>query len=327
MQHMHDILAITRMKDLLFHLFSPHHTNSHKPRVLHHDSLFFLLALFLFISTIISGIGTRFPSVLGITSVISVQDLVNLTNEQRGAHGLPPLHLDTQLTVAAQKKAENMFALNYWAHIAPDGTTPWVFIKNSGYSYLYAGENLARGYSSASDVVTAWMASPSHRENMLSPNYNDVGFAVYDGSLTGSQTILVVQEFGSKYTPQPQAVPLGTQQNAVMTPTIILPSPTLSTGVISPSPAVVIQQPVVVDRKPSTPKVAASSNPPLIAAFTANKKLSMSFILFLIVILLLDIVIIERRKISRLVIHNFDHIIFLSMLLIAALIVGQGIVL
>ena len=90
-----------------------------------------------------------------------------------------------------------MFAKNYWAHVSPDGTTPWVFIKSAGYSYVYAGENLARGYNTSQDVVTAWMASPEHKQNMLSSNYQNVGFAIVTGNLTGEDTVLVVEMFGS----------------------------------------------------------------------------------------------------------------------------------
>jgi hypothetical protein len=45
------------------------------------------------------------------------------------------------------------------------------------------------------------MASPDHRENLLSPNFKDVGFAVKAGNLQGEETFLVVQEFGSKDVP------------------------------------------------------------------------------------------------------------------------------
>ena len=68
-----------------------------------------------------------------------------------------------------------MFSKNYWAHFAPDGSTsPWDFIHQSGYNYIFAGENLAKGFTDANSVVAAWMNSPSHRENILSNKYKDV---------------------------------------------------------------------------------------------------------------------------------------------------------
>ena len=59
------------------------------------------------------------------------------------------------------------------------------------------GENLARGFNSASDVINAWMNSPEHRQNVLSPNYQNVGFAVATGNLSGEDTVLVVEMLGS----------------------------------------------------------------------------------------------------------------------------------
>src|SRR5207302_5413693 len=114
------------------------------------------------------------PSVLGDSINIAAQDLLNLTNQERQKNGLAPLVMNDQLTNAAKMKAQDMFALNYWAHNSPTGTMPWDFIKKAGYDYEFAGENLARGFTSAPDIVTAWMNSPSHRENMLSPHYKDV---------------------------------------------------------------------------------------------------------------------------------------------------------
>ena len=89
-----------------------------------------------------------------------------------------------------------MIQNNYWSHTAPDGTTPWYWIINSGYDYLYAGENLAKDFIDAHSVLAAWLASPAHRNNILSKNFQDIGVAVIEGNLGGHPTILVVQMFG-----------------------------------------------------------------------------------------------------------------------------------
>src|SRR5204863_2082531 len=115
----------------------------------------------------------------------------------RRQNGAGDLTISNELSRAASDKASDMFAKNYWAHNAPDGTTPWVFIKSSGYEYIYAGENLARGFTTSQSVVDAWMASPEHKENMLSKNYKNVGFAVATGNLNGEDTVLVVEMLGS----------------------------------------------------------------------------------------------------------------------------------
>jgi len=248
-----------------------------------------------------------------------------LTNQKRQENGLPPLQLNGMLAQAAEGKAQDMFAKNYWAHIAPDGTTPWYFIKSAGYEYLYAGENLARGFTTASDTVSAWMASPSHRENMLSKNYNEVGFAVESGTLTGSETILVVEMFGSRYiNTQPQkqevavALPVATIAPAAASPT---PSPSLPTPTIvaSPTASVLIQK--------TTTSVAAVENKPLVDSRSTTKQFSLLILFLFITVFVIDAIIIERKKIARVVSHNLDHILFLGILLLAAIIIGKGLIL
>ena len=156
------------MKDFLHHLFFPRESNNHRAKLLHHKSLLFVIVFFLFVEILLSGVKQNYQQVLGSTTDISSQKLFLLTNKEREQNGLTPLVFNETLSKAALLKANYMFTNNYWAHNAPDGTTPWVFIKQVGYEYTYAGENLARGFATSDDVVKAWMASPTHKENMLS---------------------------------------------------------------------------------------------------------------------------------------------------------------
>jgi hypothetical protein len=264
------------MRDFLHHFFLPRHSNNHRPKLLHHGSLVLLIISLFVISLTGRAIHKEYPSVLGISSNIPVQELLTLTNQKRHEKGLAPLKLNTRLSQAAAGKAQNMFAHNYWAHVAPDGTTPWVFIKGSGYEYLYAGENLARGFTTAPDVVNAWMASPTHRENMLSPNYNDIGFAVSTGSLTGSDTVLVVEMFGSKYisTSQPQEPPAVPLVNVLPSPTIVLPS-----TVSEPQPT-------------SGVAVAAVNNNPLVDSKSTTRNMVLFLLILFIGVFVVDAIII-----------------------------------
>jgi uncharacterized protein YkwD len=118
------------------------------------------------------------PQVLGANSNFSEQSLLDDTNAQRQQYNEPNLNLSTQLTEAAQNKANDMVAKNYWSHNTPSGQTPWTFITAVGYNYQLAGENLAYGFANASDAVTGWMNSPEHRANILNAGYQDVGFGV-----------------------------------------------------------------------------------------------------------------------------------------------------
>jgi hypothetical protein len=314
------------MKRLLHQLFIPHESNKHRARVLHHDSLFIIIA-FLFAGLIfMQGANKAYPAVLGdSTSAITVVDLLKYTNIQRESNGLPPLTLNPELTHAAQMKATDMFAKDYWAHVSPDGTTPWVWIRDSGYDYLYAGENLARGFTSSSDVVTAWMNSPEHRSNMLSPNYTDIGFAVQDGTLTGTQTTLVVQEFGSPYNSD------GTvKQNPMTSGTVQLTPSPVPSGVIgevlptiSPTPQGVMGN-VQIGQPSALAGQAATPNQPLIDATSLKRNISFAFLGFFVVIFALDAIIIERKKIVRIFSHNVDHMLYLLFILLAGIIIGRG---
>ncbi|MDB5164505.1 MAG: hypothetical protein JWL89_131, partial [Candidatus Saccharibacteria bacterium] len=106
-------------------------------------------------------------AVLGAQSDFSATSLLDSTNQQRISHKEANLQIDPQLSAAAQAKANDMVGRNYWAHTSPDGQTPWSFITAAGYNYQSAGENLAYGFDNASGVVSGWMNSTEHRDNIL----------------------------------------------------------------------------------------------------------------------------------------------------------------
>lgn len=317
------------MKDFLHHFLFPRESNNHRPKALHHHTLL-LTILFLLASLFFAGfVQKQYPSVLGISANISINDLLAQTNQKRQENGLAPLTLNQNLSQAAAGKAQDMFAKNYWAHIAPDGTTPWAFIKNSGYEYLYAGENLARGFTTAPEVVDAWMASPTHRDNLLSPNYKEIGFAVSTGSLTGSDTVLVVQMFGTKYLAKdedasPPAV-------AASTPALLAQVTTVPTAAqVLPSIAPTLAEAAPTSAEPLTKSdiaVAAIESKPLVDSKSMKWNIAVFIIGFFIVILVVDAIIIERKKIARVVSHNVDHILFLIIILLAVIIIGKGLIL
>lgn len=137
---------------------------------------------------------SRPSAVLGATTNLTQQALLTETNQDRQSNGRANLHASLQLQQAAQAKAQDMVARNYWAHNTPEGSKPWIFMTNAGYQYQAAGENLAYGFDSASAVLNAWMHSPQHRENLLDTTFTEVGFGVaqagnYQGK--GPETIIV----------------------------------------------------------------------------------------------------------------------------------------
>src|SRR3989344_3041263 len=187
----------------LHHLFLPRESNNWRARLLHPSLILVLIIYVAWSQQLISGVSNRFPQILGFASQIPPEQIISLTNAERQSRGLASLKLNYDLSQAAQAKAGDMFARDYWAHVSPTGTQPWVFITDAGYSYRYAAENLARDFSDPNSIVTAWIASPSHRENLFSSKYQDIGVAVVDGKLGGQETTLVVQMFGTPVKSQP----------------------------------------------------------------------------------------------------------------------------
>jgi len=98
-------------------------------------------------------------------------------NNERTKVGLQELAKDPRLDAVAQTKCNDMVAKDYWSHNAPDGKTPWDFLKEAGISYATAGENLAYGFSDANSAVTGWMNSQGHKDNILNAEYTNVGYA------------------------------------------------------------------------------------------------------------------------------------------------------
>lgn len=178
--------------------------------------------------------------VLGYATSISVTDLYNLTNQERTDNGLPVLTLNGKLNSAAKAKANHMIANDYWAHVAPDGTTPWSFIVNAGYSYSTAGENLAKNFNTSGGVIAGWMGSATHRANILSSAYKDVGFAAVNGVLQGEETTLVVAMYGAPSAPAPAAP--------------VKSTPAKSAPVVKETVNEPVEQPVVKKETPSAPK-------------------------------------------------------------------------
>jgi len=162
-------------------------------------------------------------SVLGYATDISVQSLLDQTNIQRTSNSIGSLALNAQLDQAAQAKADDMSARDYWSHNTPDGQSPWTFITAAGYAYQTAGENLAYGFTTTSDTITGWMNSAEHRANILNGAFTNVGFGItnspnYQGS--GAETIIVAM-YAAPATPAVAAAtaPPNTPPTTTATPT------------------------------------------------------------------------------------------------------------
>ncbi|WP_341323850.1 CAP domain-containing protein [Solibacillus sp. FSL H8-0523] len=103
------------------------------------------------------------------------QQVVELTNKERAKYSLPALAMDKPLMAAAREKSKDMQVNNYFSHTSPTYGSPFDRLKALGISYRSAGENIAKGQTSAAQVVEAWMNSEGHRANILNKDFTHIG--------------------------------------------------------------------------------------------------------------------------------------------------------
>ncbi|MDU4936514.1 MAG: CAP domain-containing protein [Peptostreptococcaceae bacterium] len=106
------------------------------------------------------------------------QEVVNLVNKERAKYGLSALKSNSSLANVATIKSQDMVNKNYFSHTSPTYGSPFDMMKQFGISYKTAGENIAMGQKTPSEVVTAWMNSEGHRKNILSSSFTQIGVGV-----------------------------------------------------------------------------------------------------------------------------------------------------
>lgn len=123
-----------------------------------------------------------------------------LLNQQRAAHGVGPVAENATLTTASAGYSQRMVAQGFFDHKSPDGGTLVDRLTSAGYlgdeDAWVVGENLGWGQgtlSTARSMVTAWMGSAGHRENLLSGDYTEVGLGLALGTPSD-------QTWGATYT-------------------------------------------------------------------------------------------------------------------------------
>lgn len=312
---------------VLHHWLVPHESNNHRAKALHHDAL---LAYVLLLAVV--NLGIRFfhgtmPDVLGYATDIRVEQLLAGTNARRAEAGLEPVTLNSALSQAAAAKASDMFANGYWAHNSPQGKTPWDFIIGAGYKYTLAGENLAKNFQTSEGVVDAWMASPTHKANIVKAGYKDIGFAIVNGVLNGEETTLVVQMFGTTSAPIAQVPKV---EAAAPKPAVVPAEPVNDTQPIT----VVPTEPAAVQTTPAPVQVSPLLQSGLsfervimkpkvnIPALTGN--LVFIVVGLLIGLLAVDAFVVRKKRVVRFAGHNIAHILFLITMVISGLGLVRG---
>lgn len=120
------------------------------------------------------------PAVSATQSTFASQ-VVNIVNQERTKAGLKPLTSNSALTAMALDKAKDMYNNGYFDHTSPTYGSPFDMMSSYGIRYSYAGENIAKGQQTPEAVMTAWMNSAGHRQNIMSPNFTQIGVAYYNG--------------------------------------------------------------------------------------------------------------------------------------------------
>ena len=207
-------------------IFVPCQGNNWRPKFLESSFLFHYLIFLFLLKLIAISFLFYFPKTIFFADITKTA-LINLVNQERTALGVAPLKENLKLNQTTFLKAKDILEKDYFSHYSPGGVSPWHWFKIGGYDYTIAGENLAIGFLDSEEVYQTWLNSPSHRANLLNPEYKEVGITVLKGDFQGNEVQVVVQHFGSPEV-QPAQKPIQEEQPFPASEKETLPSPSLT---------------------------------------------------------------------------------------------------
>jgi hypothetical protein len=254
--------------------FIPHEGNGHRPHILHLKNIHRILGFMVFIEVFAFLIPSLVVNSNADTGNILPSVLSQLTNHEREQLHLPDLKVSEALNKAAQEKADDMAAHQYFAHTSPDGKTPWYWLKDVGYTYSYAGENLAINFTDAKDLTQAWMNSPTHRANITKTNYTQIGTGVSEGIYNGSPTIFVAQVFAL---PAAAATPITQAPAKKEVATAVAPK---TPSILGEETVPVTVAPAVVEEAPTVAETAPQPQPTYFQKLFASPRNTTNIMLF-----------------------------------------------
>jgi len=183
-------------------LIIPNSNNNYHPYLLRTGFLSLTVTLIFIGNILFSALG-----LVTINAYVDSSSIYRLHNQERMNNSLNELTVNPLLVESATKKAEAMMKSDCWSHYCPDGKSPWDFFDTAGYDYIYAGENLGEGFSENETLMSAWMNSPTHRENVLNYKFSEIGIGFATGDYQGIQNnTIVVVHFGSSVSESVKAV-------------------------------------------------------------------------------------------------------------------------
>jgi uncharacterized protein YkwD len=110
------------------------------------------------------------------------QQILGLVNQERAKVDADPLKINEQLDLAADQHTLDQASMNKMSHTGSNGSNMGDRIKNAGYVFSSAAENVAYGFGDAAAVMSGWMNSAGHRQNILNPNYKEIGIGYAQGA-------------------------------------------------------------------------------------------------------------------------------------------------
>lgn len=216
-------MDMAKLHHHLRNAFIPHAGNDYQPHALRRNALHWYTAIIATVKIAVVFFVAVYATQAQLSN-ITTQTIVSLTNQARQQNKVTALKSNTQLVKAAQLKANDMAAQHYFAHVSPSGVTPWTWIKKAGYTYTLAGENLAIDFAQSEDIIQAWLASPSHRKNLLNGKFQDIGVAVGTAKIDGLDSLVVVQMFGTPVAVTTVTKPAPTAK-PIVKPTLVVTQP------------------------------------------------------------------------------------------------------
>ena len=191
-------------KQHLKNFFIPHADNNYHPHLLHTKRAVLYSSFFFVTKILVIGTALLLPTAVFVSPDILAkeqQQLVALTNAVRSANGVPVLTEEGHLDRSAALKTQDMINDSYFGHRGPDGHDLAYFLSTAGYPYKTAGENLAMGYERAEDIFAAWLASPAHYQNIVDPDFQELGIDLKGGIYNGQTVVFAASHFGAPDVP------------------------------------------------------------------------------------------------------------------------------
>ena len=107
------------------------------------------------------------------------QQVTIIVNQQRASYQENTVQMDPTLNAVAQAYAYDMYMRSYFSHVSPEGATMGMRLRAGNAPYGWAGENIALGQKDSVEVMTSWMNSKGHRDNILNTHFTKMGVGHY----------------------------------------------------------------------------------------------------------------------------------------------------